>query len=354
MEIDSATSARESFTCSRMSRAVTTPANRPVSFSTATASPNGEVSAESSAFRKVSDSGLKVAPRPMTRPGRCRSNQPTGRASPSTTRVGSSPPAGVSTSRTTFTLPSSSPSADRNDSERYPRSRPTKPSTKASCGFVQHLLRRTGLRQFATDAHDHHLIAELDGFVDVVGDQDDRLADLPLQTQEELVQFAADDRVDGGERLVHQQHERVGGQRPGDTDALLLTAGQLHRITVSELWIESDTVEQFERSFVSLVLGPAEQAGHGADVVQHGPMREQATALDDITHLAAQCGLALGLQRVAVPGDPAARRLEHPVDHPQRGRLAAARRSDDHGDLAGGNGDAQIDDCSPCHPGTSC
>ena len=28
-------------------------------------------------------------------------------------------------------------------------------------------------------------------------------------------------------------------------------------------------------------------------------------------------------------------RLDHPVDHPQRGRLAAARRPDENGDLAG-------------------
>ena len=78
-----------SATWSRIFRALATPANRPVSSSTAMARPYSDVSAESSAVRRVSDSALNVDPRGKTSPGRSGLAQPTGRASPSTTRVGS-------------------------------------------------------------------------------------------------------------------------------------------------------------------------------------------------------------------------------------------------------------------------
>ena len=42
-----------------------------------------------------------------------------------------------------------------------------------------------------------------------------------------------------------------------------------------------------------------EKTWNGTDVVEHGAVREQPTALNDITHLAAQRGLAL--ERSGVP-----------------------------------------------------
>ena len=51
-----------------------------------------------------------------------------------------------------------------------------------------------------------------------------------LQPQELVLQPLAGDRVGGAERLVHQHHRRVGGERAGDADPLLLAAGQLARV----------------------------------------------------------------------------------------------------------------------------
>ena len=66
-----------------------------------------------------------------------------------------------------------------------------------------------------------------------------------LQPQELLLQPAAHDRVDGGERLVHQQHHRVGGERPGHPDPLALAAGELVRVAAAEPGrVEPDQVEQ--------------------------------------------------------------------------------------------------------------
>ena len=65
-------------------------------------------------------------------------------------------------------------------------------------------------------------VAELDRLVDVVGDEDDRLADLLLQAQQLVLQALAVDRVDRAERLVHQHQRRVGGQGAGHAHALAL------------------------------------------------------------------------------------------------------------------------------------
>ena len=48
-----------------------------------------------------------------------------------------------------------------------------------------------------------------------------------LEAEELVLQPRRVHRVDGAERLVHQQHRRVGAQRPGHADALALPAGQL-------------------------------------------------------------------------------------------------------------------------------
>ena len=72
---------------------------------------------------------------------------------------------------------------------------------------------------------------EAQGFVHVMRDEDDRLAALRM----EATQFRPEDQrgligSSARERLVHQDDVRVGGERAGDADALLLTAGQLARI----------------------------------------------------------------------------------------------------------------------------
>ena len=96
-------------------------------------------------------------------------------------------------------------------------------------------------------AHDRDPVAHLDRLVDVVGDEEDRLADLRLQAEELVLQALAVDRVDRAEGLVHQHHQRVGGERPGDADPLLLAAGELRRVAVAELRVEPDQLQQLGR-----------------------------------------------------------------------------------------------------------
>ncbi len=67
-------------------------------------------------------------------------------------------------------------------------------------------------------------VAELDGLVEVMGDEDDRLVQLVLNVDELLLQALAGDGVHRAEGLVHEEHGRIGGECAGHSDALLLTA----------------------------------------------------------------------------------------------------------------------------------
>lgn len=90
------------------------------------------------------------------------------------------------------------------------------------------------LLQLAAPAEDRHPVGELERLVDVVRDEDDRLVQFALQAQYFVLQLVTNHRVDGGERLVHQQDGRIGGERACHADALLFTAGELRGVAGGE------------------------------------------------------------------------------------------------------------------------
>lgn len=73
-------------------------------------------------------------------------------------------------------------------------------------------------------AEDSDLVRHLHRFVEIVRDEDDRLADLPLHLQELLLDGFAVDRIDRPERLVHQHDRRIGRKGAQNADTLLLAA----------------------------------------------------------------------------------------------------------------------------------
>ena len=123
----------------------------------------------------------------------------------------------------------------------------------------QQLGGRGELGELAALLEDRDLVAHLDRLVDVVGDEDDRLAQLGLQAQELVLQPLAVDRVDRAERLVHQHQRRVGRERAGDADALALAAGELGGVAVAEVAGEADQLEQLLDARGGALLVPAEQ-----------------------------------------------------------------------------------------------
>ena len=177
-------------------------------------------------------------------------------------------------------------------------------------GVGEQLARWRELRQHAAHPHHGDLVAEADGLVDVVGDEQDRLAQVALQAQQLVLQVDAHDGVDRGERLVHQQHRGVAGQRAGHADALLLPAGELRGVALRERRVEADALEHLGGPRPRLTPRQALQHGHGGDVVDHAAVREEPGVLDDVADAAAQqrrVGRRRRRRRRAAPGPTSAR-----------------------------------------------
>jgi hypothetical protein len=168
-----------------------------------------------------------------------------------------------------------------------------------------------------------------------VGDEEDRLAELGLQPEELVLELLADDRVHRAERLVHEHHRRVGGERPSHSDALLLAARELVGVPPGVRLVQPDPFEELEAPLARLPLVPAEEPRDRGDVVGHRAVREQPCVLDHVADAAAQLCRLHRRGVLPVDRDPTGGRLDHPVDHAERGRLAASGRADQDRDLPG-------------------
>ena len=123
-------------------------------------------------------------------------------------------------------------------------------------------------------------LAEVDGLVDAVGDEQDGLAGGPPDAQQLVLQRLAGLRVQCRERLVHQQHFGVEGEAAGDRHPLLHTAGQFVRITVGE----SGQADQFEvLAGDHAAPAPANSLGLQAelDIAPRGAPGQQRVLLED-------------------------------------------------------------------------
>ncbi len=199
---------------------------------------------------------------------------------------------------------------------------------------AQHLRRRVELLDAALPV-DRHPVPEPHRLLDVVRDEQHRLAHLLLQLQELVLQVLAHHRVDRAERLVHQQHRRVRRQRPRHAHPLPLPAGELVRVAVAVAGgVQADQVEQFGRPRLPLRARPAQQGRHGRGVLQHRLVREEAHLLDDVADPAPQPHRFDVRDVLAVQQDPPGRRLDQPVHHLHRGGLAAPGRADERDQLA--------------------
>ena len=210
--------------------------------------------------------------------------------------------------------------------------------------MLEDLHRRVVLREPAALAQDRDAVADLDRLVDVVRDEDHRLAQLLLQAEELVLQPSAHDRVDRAERLVHQHQRRVGGERTRKADALALTAGELRGEALRVGRIEADEVEQLGGARLDPRARPAEQPRNRADVPLDRHVREEPDLLDDVADRAAQLGQVVVADRPAVDADVAARELDQPVDELERRRLAAARRPDEDADVSRRHGEREMVD----------
>ena len=186
-------------------------------------------------------------------------------------------------------------------------------------------------------------ITQTDGLLDVVSDEDDGLVHLLLEPEELLLQPVTRNRVDRAEGLVHEQHRRVCREGSGHADPLALTPRELRGVAPREDGrVEPHELEQLGRARLATGPVPAEEGRDRGDVLLDRLVREQAHLLDDVADSPAHLDRVFVRDVVAVDEDSARGRLDQPVDHAHRRRLAAAGRADQDADLAPGDIERQL------------
>src|SRR5438309_473350 len=189
---------------------------------------------------------------------------------------------------------------------------------------------------------DRHLVSELQGLVQIVADEQDRFPDALLQDEEFVLQLPADQGIERGERLIHEQDIRIGGQGACQSHALLHAAGELAAVALTPLR-EADQLEVLVDDTAATVGGLTAQLEAQADVVAHRPPRQEAKLLKH--HGDAQPADAPQRGRIAVDADVddgiavthqdlAARDAIQAVGRAQQRRLPRSRQSHEHRDLA--------------------
>ena len=96
---------------------------------------------------------------------------------------------------------------------------------------IEQLIRGRLLHELA-EIHHTHVVADLAHHRQIVGDEQHRDVGFALELHEQLDDACLDGDIERGNRLVADQHFRLDDQRPGDTDALALAAGEFVRVAI--------------------------------------------------------------------------------------------------------------------------
>ena len=227
--------------------------------------------------------------------------------------------------------------------------RADEPGDEAVHRAVVELGRRAHLLHDAV-LHDHDAVGQAHGLFLVVGHVHHRRTKATVEEAELRAHLATELRIEVRERLVEQEDRRVAHDRPADRDALALAAGEFTRHAVQQ-GLQPQQVrgavdppgDPFGLRPVQRAVGRTEQCTHAAavrtaalepegHVPPHRHVRVEGVVLEDHGDVA--------VARRDVVHDPPAdghralADLLEPRDHAQRGALAAARRADEHDELA--------------------
>ena len=193
-------------------------------------------------------------------------------------------------------------------------------------------LRRGGDLVEPAGVHDTHPVGDRQRLLLVVGDEEGGGADVDLDPADLVAQLHPDLGVEGGQRLVEQQHGGLDRERPGQRDPLLLATGELVGVAVL-LGAETDQVEHVAGPRPALGARPAPQLEPEGHVVEHRQVGEQAVGLEDHPHVALVRGHPGEV--LATDADRPGIRLLQAREDAERGGLAAARGPQEHDELTG-------------------
>ncbi len=174
-----------------------------------------------------------------------------------------------------------------------------------------------------------------------------------LDAAELGVQLAARQRVERAEWLVHQQHRRIGSERPRDTDPLPLTAGQLVGPPRAELRRrQPDQIEQLLGAARNPLGRPPLELRHDGNVGAHRQVRKQPDVLQHEPDASTQLDRIPTRRLSALDDDDAGVRQQKPVDQLEDRRLASAATADECEDNARVDRDREmVEHDAPARPG---
>ncbi|MNQ22351.1 hypothetical protein D3C85_354930 [compost metagenome] len=147
--------------------------------------------------------------------------------------------------------------------------------------------------------------------------------------------------VEGAEGFVHQHQLRFEHQRTGQCHTLLLTAGQLRRITRGER-VELNHAEDFFHAVTDIAFVQATDGQWKREVFRHGHVREQRVVLEH--HADVALVRRHVVDRTACQQDLARRRRFKAGEHHQTGGLAGAGRPEQGEEFAFANVQVEVFD----------
>ena len=165
----------------------------------------------------------------------------------------------------------------------------------------------------------------------IVGDIDERDADLLLQGDQLELHALPQLGVQRGKRFVQQQQLGAVDQCPRHGDTLALASRELVRIALLHAG-QRHVFQGLAHPGLDLGRCHALHAQGKADVLRHRHMRKQGVALEHRVHIPVFGGNACDVP--AVEHDAAAVRAIEPGDHAQQRGLPAPRRTQKGEELA--------------------
>src|SRR5258706_7611982 len=150
------------------------------------------------------------------------------------------------------------------------------------CLIVAYLVNRSG-EDDAAGVQQHHVVGKIEGKLDVLLDEKDRLS-LLLQARNDATDLSDDQGCKPLGRLVHQQHARIAHQCAADGKHLLLAPGKragMLELSLLQRWKELENAIQCPRSFRPLprLLGDKEVFAHGEAPEDASSLRHEPHAL---------------------------------------------------------------------------
>jgi hypothetical protein len=168
-------------------------------------------------------------------------------------------------------------------------------------------------------SHDDDAVAHVDGFVDVVGDQEHGGAARLPEAEDFILHAHAGEGIQGTQGFIEQQNARVIDQRAGEGDSLGHAAGELVRISGGE-GVQADEAEEIIH-FVAAAMEQATSDEAGFDIAADSEPREEIGILEDQAALGARAIDRLGVDEELAGGWA----IEAGYEAEERGFTAATR-----------------------------